>query len=192
MERQEIVARVNQLMYNELFTYDDIKFELDDAINEINNILQSTYPSMSSRFLYQDSKYLREVIDNQELPEKHIPQALYLYEGDLWYKPPKEELKKWFKNLNREERENIVKNKYWIKVPESFKEIFPLRYIQTVVIPYVVQAMFKRLDEFGHSYSQFRERYEDGLITMFRDFHEEVPFEFQNQSGGYITAKGVF
>ena len=69
MNRLDIVNRINQKMYEELYSYEDIKYDLDDAIIAINNTLNAKFPMMSD-VLNSDSdeyphfpdKYVRSVV----------------------------------------------------------------------------------------------------------------------------------
>lgn len=47
MKQSEMVTRVNQLMYEGLYTFTEIKFDFDDAISFINEHMNSSFPNMS-------------------------------------------------------------------------------------------------------------------------------------------------
>lgn len=55
LSAQDLVDRVNHFMYDELYSYDDLKYTFDDAIDFINNHLISNFPPMT------------EIIDEKDL-----------------------------------------------------------------------------------------------------------------------------
>lgn len=72
MTKDAIVARVNQLITNGLYSFDEMQFDLDDAIIAINDTLQSDFPFMSTFFATPTNtdytiipeRYIRSVIIN--------------------------------------------------------------------------------------------------------------------------------
>ena len=134
MTRSEIVKRVNQKMYEGMYHYEDIKYDLDDAIIIINNTLHTKYPMMSDKLEHDDSEYIyHDEESGQDLP------------------------------------------------------IFPEQYINSVVIEYVVSALFRREGEFGNEYNTALGAHERGLSAMFRDLYDNVPDEFIEESMGVIA-----
>lgn len=95
MTRFEIVKRVNQKMYEGMYHFEDIKYDLDDAIIIINNTLNSKYPMMSEVLEHDNSEYTYydEEIE-QDLPIfpeqyinnvviEHVVGALFRREGEF-------------------------------------------------------------------------------------------------------------
>lgn len=68
MTREEIKNRINKLMFNELYTFDDIKDDLDDAIIQINSKLHSKFPMMSTILTDKDSEYKYTPEASDEVP----------------------------------------------------------------------------------------------------------------------------
>lgn len=63
---------------------------------------------------------------------------------------------------------------------------FPDRYMQTVVIEYVVSELFRREGEFGNEYEVAVQRYQDNLGTMFRDLFDKLDEEYIDEETGVI------
>lgn len=64
MTRNEIVARINEKMDGEMYTFDQIKDDLDDAIITINNMMHTRYPYMSDVLTTPQSRYVYIGEDN--------------------------------------------------------------------------------------------------------------------------------
>lgn len=61
MTKAKLVARINTLVGDGLFTYDDIEMDIDGAIDEINDTLNANFPPMSEVFDSRtDDDYLYE------------------------------------------------------------------------------------------------------------------------------------
>lgn len=177
MERHQIVERVNQLLGNENYGYEDMMYDLDEAIYSINNVLSSTYPVMSEVLTYDHSKYYREIREVDELPT-HISledkKFVYKMNDRLYYAI----------QLKHHHKRPMYSFK---EISEKQLEIFPFMYINTVVIPFVVAALFKRLDEFGSAYQVFLGEYNNGLNLMFRNHQMQVPIEYQDLETGMVA-----
>lgn len=132
MTRDEIVQRINKKVYEGLYSFDDIKYDLDDAIITINNQMHTKYPMMSEVLTSLESEYEYENEDEEIVP------------------------------------------------------IFPYKYINNVVIEFVVAALFRREGEFGNEYNTAIGAYERGINAMFRELYNKVPEEFIDDANGII------
>lgn len=65
--------------------------------------------------------------------------------------------------------------------------VFPARYLRTVVAIGAALNFFTNDEEGEQVASKFYVQYERNLFNMIRDFHDLVPLEYRNETGGYIT-----
>lgn len=124
MLKAHIVKRINEKMFEGLYSYEDMKYELDDAIILINNTMHSKFPFMSE---------------------------------------------------------------FFEATPEGNYDFFPEEYIRSVVIEYVVSALYRREGEFSNEFNTAVGAYNRGLEVMFRDHYHRVPEEYLDQEVGVIA-----
>ena len=129
LKRSEIVERVNALVWEGLYTFDDIASDFDDAIAEINAELNATFPMMSEVLTDDDATYSRDVTvdevttDTPYFPEVYLRNfvvnfvvaAIFRREAEFGaeYYTAKENQDKWLGNMFRD---------YFSKVPEEFQD----------------------------------------------------------------------
>ena len=133
MTRDQIVGRINQKMYEGLYTFEDIKYDLDDAIIVINNTLNTKFPMISDKLTEPSSEYV-----------------------------------------------------YYDEEEEKDKPIFPDKYMNTVVVEFVVAALFRREGEFGNEFNTATGAHERAISAMFRDYFDQVPEEFIDDETGVM------
>ena len=63
MKRIELIRRLNQLTLRYNLTWDEIKYDVDMAINMINNLLGTNYPPATQIYLNDESTYSERVGD---------------------------------------------------------------------------------------------------------------------------------
>lgn len=63
MKRKDMLTRLNQLTLKYNLRWEDIKYDADKAIDEINTLLGANYPLLSDIFLTDDSTYTIRVGD---------------------------------------------------------------------------------------------------------------------------------
>lgn len=68
MTQQEIVDRVNKLTLNYNNSWDDIKYDVDNAVLKINAFLGADYPKPSELMVLNDSKYVVVTDNDYEYP----------------------------------------------------------------------------------------------------------------------------
>lgn len=136
MTKDDIVTRVNQLMHEELYVYDDMKYDLDDAIIEINNALNAKFPSMTSVFTEDRETYTYDIPDDPEteedetetnvpiFPEQYIKSVVIpftiraLFARQLEYGPEYQQAHNNFNNGL-----TMMFRDYFHKVPDTFKDL---------------------------------------------------------------------
>lgn len=73
MNRQEIVNRINQKLYEEMYSFEDIKYDMDDAIIAINNKMNSNFPMISEVLVGENSNY-EYIPEGSETPVPIFPE----------------------------------------------------------------------------------------------------------------------
>ena len=76
MKQSEMVTRVNQLMYEGLYTFTEIKFDFDDAITFINDSMNTLFPNMSDMG-NEDSEYTYDVPTVIDGIEVNVPTPVF-------------------------------------------------------------------------------------------------------------------
>lgn len=187
--RQQLVTRVNSLMYEGLYSWEDMKWEFDKAIAELNTTLVSTYPDFTTTLEFETSKYSRTVIPVDELPETADPKLVYkLNSNQKLYNY------RFVKNLVGGadpynpfgEIKTVKEVMKWVEVNEDFLNLLPPKVYHQFIIPYVVAQLLAREDEFGTLYQNNVTQYNDGLMNAFRDLLSLVPKEYIDTRGGSI------
>ena len=192
--RQQLVTRVNSLMYEGLYSWEDMKWEFDKAIAELNTTLVSLYPDFTSVMGFETSKYSRTIIPVDELPETADPKLVYkmnsnqklynyrlvkaIFGGADNYNP--------FGETRTAKLARQAEAMMWVEVNEDFLNLLPSKVYHQFIIPYVVAQMLAREDEFGTLYQNNVTQYSDGLMNAFRDLLSSVPNEYVDTQGGSI------
>ncbi len=126
IKRSELVAKINEQLWEGLYLYVDMEEEFDEAIDEINVELSANYPTFSEIMTEDDSTYSRVVdeVDTEYIPEKYIKNfivpfviaAIFRREAEFGneYYTAKEKADKWINNMFRD---------FYTLVPEEFQMI---------------------------------------------------------------------
>ena len=81
---------------------------------------------------------------------------------------------------------------YSIRVKDKDVQIFPERYILTVVIPFIASEILARDEEFTTIYNKYVLDFENGLFDMFQNEFNKVPAVFrQDIDSGVFFAEGT-
>lgn len=126
LKRSELVAKVNEQLWEGLYLYTDMEEEFDEAIDEINAGLDSNFPDFSEVMTEDDSTYSRDVdgIETLYFPEKYLRNlvvpfvvaAIFRREAEFGneYFTANEKAVKWMANMF---------NNFYTLVPEEFRVI---------------------------------------------------------------------
>lgn len=163
MKRKELVKRVNERLDGRLYRWSEMEYEFDDAIIEINAKMQTKFPMIRDVLLYDDSEYKYFIIVIKDT--KDI--VLFYAEED--------------------KNDYITNNLNNIQYTSVTEEIFPRRYINSIVIPYVVMRMLQREDEYGNLQSTMTQEYMNGINTMFMEYYDHVPPYFIREESDFKT-----
>ena len=163
MKREEIVKRVNQRLDGRMYSWDEMKYEFDDAIVEINGTMQTIFPFFTDIMLDGNSRYVYYVLNF----EKELP---IVFKNEI--------------DMEDHIRRNTLSNRQYTK---QTKEVFPGFYLRSIVIPYVVMRMLQREDEYGNLQSTMMQEYQRGIQTMFTEYYSHVPDYFIREDGDMET-----
>lgn len=119
MKKSEIVIRVNKLIKDGLYTYNDMKIPLDDAIDRINQDLNAKYPEITS--------VLSDVADTADynlFPEKYIRAVVIPYVVGYLLRSDEEEYREPYQAamLDYEQGASIMFRDFFNLVPEEYQE----------------------------------------------------------------------
>lgn len=146
MEIKKIVDYVNRgYIASDYLREPDIYYYMDMVIDDINDRLQSTFPTFTEWKSFVDNwnKYVEE---NKTTP---VPTDLFLRDA----------------------------TKY---------DAFPDKYLRSVVALGVAVKYYTRDEEGEQVALDYQNRYLDELFKMTRDYHNQVPWYFQDNEGGFI------
>lgn len=74
MTREQLIERLNQLTLRYNLTWDDIKYDADRAIDQINNRLGTVFPYLSSVMINENSTYTYNIYENiEDAPKVPMP-----------------------------------------------------------------------------------------------------------------------
>lgn len=163
MTRKELVKRVNERLDGRLYRWSEMEYEFDDAIIEINAKMQTKFPMIRDVLTTDDSKYKYFIIVIKDTKD------IVLF----------------YSEIDRDDY--IVNNLNNIQYTSATEEIFPRRYINSIVIPYVVMRMLQREDEYGNLQSTMTQEYLNGINIMFMEHYDHVPPYFIREESDFET-----
>lgn len=157
MEIKKLVDYVNRsFIASDYLRAPDIYYYMDLVIDDINDRLQAKFPTFTD---WQDfvASWNARIQGPNPVPDEDMPP---------W--PP----------LPRDGYLKIRSN--------SNYDAFPDKYLRSVVALGVAVKFYTR-DEEGEQIAQdYQNRYEMALFKMTRDYHNQVPWYFQENTGGFI------
>ena len=81
---------------------------------------------------------------------------------------------------------------YRFRASKRNVEIFPDRYIHSVVIPYIAIQILARDEEFTQVYQKYQQDLDDGLYQMFQNEFNRVPYEFRQNPDQGVSFSGEY
>lgn len=85
-----------------------------------------------------------------------------------------------------EQGNTVIDTKAQTAVYQNY-DLFPDKYIRSVVIPGAAYKWFSVDEEGASTAPLFQAEYEKGLFAMVRDYIDQVPYEYINDTSGAIT-----
>lgn len=181
MEIKKLVDTINRTYVpSEYLRQPDVYYFMDRVIDDINERLQSCYPTFSEwdeyveeynkRFAPQPAPEPPEGVSPPEQP--HLPGEPGLPKDRPL--PPKVPRKPIPFHPPRKPKDRTV------------YDVIPDKYLRSVVALGAALYFYESDEEGEQIAMDYQRRYEEQLFYMVRDFHSLVPLEFQNNTGGYI------
>lgn len=193
MEIKKIVDYINRgYVASDYLREPDVYYFMDMVIDDINERLQSKFPTFSEwgEFVARWNAWVAgpNPIPGEGMPEKpeDIP------EGEPKppvHKPPYPDMYAYpVMNKHRLPIEPIhPEHKKPIPLRDNTKyDAFPDEYLRTVVALGVATKFYTRDEEGEQVALDYQNRYEAALFKMVRDYHSRVPWYFQDNEGGFI------
>ena len=175
MEIKKIIDYINRgYIASEYLRAPDIYYYMDLVIDDINERLQAKFPNFSewSEFVESWNKWVESMPDAPEVPQPgHIHPHKYGVSSPFPLTPSDPDM---YIEKGRLLRDNT---KY---------DAFPDKYLRTVVALGVAVKFYTRDEEGEQIALDYQNRYEAALFKMVRDYHNQVPPIFQENSGGFI------
>ena len=175
MEIKKIIDYINRgYIASEYLRAPDIYYYMDLVIDDINERLQAKFPNFSewSEFVESWNKWVESMPDAPEVPQPgHIHPHKYGVSSPFPLTPATPDM---YIEKGRLLRDNT---KY---------DAFPDKYLRTVVALGVAVKFYTRDEEGEQIALDYQNRYEAALFKMVRDYHNQVPPIFQENSGGFI------
>ena len=160
MEIKKIIDYVNRsFIASDRLRAPDIYYYMDLVIDDINERLQANFPAVSDWVQFTESwnKWIEHVEDS---PIRPMPHGHHL--------PPMDFDKPLFLRSN-----------------DNY-DAFPDKYIRSVLALGTAVKFYTRDEEGEQIAMDYQNRYERALFNMVRDYHNQVPWFFQNNEGGFI------
>lgn len=193
MEIKKIVDYINRgYIASDYLREPDVYYFMDMVIDDINERLQSKFPTFSEwgEFVARWNAWVAgpNPIPGEGMPEKpeDIP------EGEPkppMHKPPYPDMYAYpVMNKHKLPIEPIhPEHKRPIPLRDNTKyDAFPDEYLRTVVALGVATKFYTRDEEGEQVALDYQNRYEAALFKMVRDYHSRVPWYFQDNEGGFI------
>ena len=175
MEIKKIIDYINRgYIASEYLRAPDIYYYMDLVIDDINERLQAKFPNFSewSEFVESWNKWVESMPDAPEVPQPgHIHPHKYGGSSPFPLTPSTPDM---YIEKGRLLKDNT---KY---------DAFPDKYLRTVVALGVAVKFYTRDEEGEQIALDYQNRYEAALFKMVRDYHNQVPPIFQENSGGFI------
>lgn len=178
MEIKKIVDYINRsYIASDYLREPDVYYYMDLVIDDINDRLQARYPTFTEwkDFVAKWNAWVGgpDLIPGEGLPEKpdkpEPPKHPELHPWQCHYHP----------GMPPMDRKLFLRD-------NSKYDAFPDRYLRDVVALGVAVKFYTRDEEGEQIALDYQNRYELALFKMVRDYHNQVPWYFQNNEGGFI------
>lgn len=186
MEIKKIVDYVNRtFIASDYLREPDIYYYMDLVIDDINERLNSKFPTFTDwkDFCAEwNSFFARDVNpDGTTVPSKS--DTLGPAKNPFDHKHPHPVLG--YAHLPIELVETPIPRPLPLRDNTKY-DAFPDKYLRTVVALGVAVKFYSRDEEGDQVALDYQNRYLDALFKMTRDYHNQVPWYFQDHTGGYI------
>lgn len=164
MEIKKIVDYINRsYISSDYLREPDVYYYMDLVIDDINERLQAKYPTFTE---WKDfvAKWNAYVSGPNPVPGEGMPEA-----PEFMYPP----------------RHRPIQDPKFLRDNTNY-DAFPDKYLRDVVALGTAVKFYTRDEEGEQVAMDYQNRYEMALFKMVRDYHNQVPWFFQENTGGYI------
>lgn len=185
MEIKKIVDYVNRsYVASEYLREPDIYYYMDLVIDDINERLQAKFPTFTEWKDFVASWNARisgpNPIPGEGMPEapEHTPEHP-MFPEHVHPHPVVGYPDLPIEHVHRFNPQGVLRD-------NSVYDAFPDKYLRTVVALGTAVKFYTRDEEGEQIALDYQNRYEMALFKMVRDYHNQVPWYFQEREGGYI------
>lgn len=161
MEIKKIIDYVNRsFIASDYLREPDIYYYMDLVIDDINERLQAKFPTFTEwmDFVKEWNAYMTPTEeDNEDIKHEFLPPNVPVE----WFGP------------------------FFIRDNTKY-DAFPDKYLRQVVALGTAVKFYTRDEEGEQIALDYQNRYEMALFKMVRDYHNQVPWYFQEHTGGFI------
>lgn len=189
MEIKKIIDYINRgYIASDYLREPDVYYYMDMVIDDINERLQTNYPTFTDweEFVARwnacvagpnpiPGEGMPPIPEGEPQPQIHPVHPPHIHPHPV--KP--------YPHLDIEH----VHKHHKLHIPlrsNTNYDAFPDEYIRTVVALGVAVKFYTRDEEGEQIALDYQNRYESALFKMVRDYHNQVPFYFQDNRGGFI------
>lgn len=184
MEIKKIVDFINRgYIASEYLREPDVYYYMDLVIDDINERLQAKFPVFSE---WKDfvAKWNAWVAGPNPVPGEGMPEPPEAPEAPP--KPPVHPNNSIYGPHLKPELMRPDYSKPMFLRDNTKYDAFPDKYLRDVVALGVAVKFYTRDEEGEQVAMDYQNRYEMALFKMVRDYHNQVPWYFQERTGGYI------
>ena len=158
MEIKKIIDYINRsFIASEYLREPDVNYYMDLVIDDINDRLQAKFPTFTDWKDFVD-KWNASIDGSQPIPGVGFTDGLV---EDMLIEP------------------RLLKD-------NTKYDVIPDKYLRSVVALGTAVKFYTRDEEGEQIAMDYQNRYEMALFKMVRDYHNQVPWYFQENTGGYI------
>lgn len=183
MEIKKIVDYINRsFIASDYLREPDVYYYMDLVIDDINDRLQAKYPTFTE---WKDfvARWNAWVGGPNPVPGEGMPEPPELPERPEPPKHPNNSI--YGPHLPIEHVRPDFGKPMFLRDNTKY-DAFPDKYLRDVVALGVAVKFYTRDEEGEQIAMDYQNRYEMALFKMTRDYHNQVPWYFQEHTGGYI------
>lgn len=177
MQIKKLVDTINRTyVHSEYLRQPDVYYFMDRVIDDINENLQSCFPTFSEweDYVEEYNKQFGPIPEPDEEREDCPPGQPHMPEFPEHMHRPTPPAHPGHRFPPRKPKDRTV------------YDVIPDRYLRSVVALGAALYFFEADEEGEQIAMDYQQRYQQQLFYMVRDYHMLVPPEFQNNTGGYV------
>ena len=183
MEIKKIIDYINRsYIASDYLREPDVYYYMDLVIDDINDRLQAKFPTFTDWVDFV-AKWNAWVAGPNPIPGEGMPE---MPEPPAHKEPPRHHINHIYgPHLHPEFVPKDMDRPRFLRDNSKY-DAFPDKYLRDVVALGVAVKFYTRDEEGEQIAMDYQNRYEMALFKMTRDYHNQVPWYFQENTGGYI------